>query len=440
MRVLTYGRGQVHIDGQPVYLDNLEPMKVFPAYMYRRLVEHLEKSGEPFRDEAAQFLEAGELSTSFKLRDYQEAALTSWTLGGSRGVVVLPTGAGKTVLAVKAIEELKASTIILVPTIVLVEQWRSVLQQAFNTEIGALGGGNAEILPITVSTYDSASLRARKLGNLFQFIVFDEVHHLTAPSYRRIAQRYLTPYRLGLTATLPKEEAYLKVIAELVGKKNYQLGVDDLAGEHLADYTVKTVRLPLTGYEKEEYDKQFEIYRKFLRARDIKIRSPRDYMSLVKRTGRDPEARRAITARTQAMNIAYNSDSKIAYLKSLLKANPEEKAIIFTRQNKLVYRLSKELLIPAITHRTPREERAEILRMFHGGEYKRVLTSRVLDEGVDVPDASIAVIISGSGSNRQFIQRLGRILRPGPGKKAVLFELVSAGTAETYISDRRKRS
>ena len=140
------------------------------------------------------------------------------------------------------------------------------------------------------------------------------------------------------------------------------------------------------------------------------------------------------------MDIAYTSDSKIAYLKSLLRANPDEKAIIFTRQNKLVYRLSREMLIPAITHRTPREERSEILRMFHAGGYKQVLTSRVLDEGVDVPDASIAVIISGSGSNRQFVQRLGRILRPGPGKQAVLFELVSAGTAETYISARRKRS
>jgi superfamily II DNA or RNA helicase len=128
----------------------------------------------------------------------------------------------------------------------------------------------------------------------------------------------------------------------------------------------------------------------------------------------------------------------VAYLKSLLKANPDEKTLIFTSQNKLVYRLSKEMLIPAITHRTPQIEREEILRRFQTGEYKRVLTSRVLDEGVDVPDASIAVILSGSGSNRQFVQRLGRVLRPGPGKQAILFELVSAGTAETYISQRRK--
>ncbi len=439
MRVLTYKRGQVHVEGEPVYLSNLEPMNSFPGYMYGPVVNHLESTGEKYRDEAEDFLNPDNLSSTFKLRDYQETALSAWSKAGSRGVVVLPTGAGKTVLAVKAIEKLGASTLVLVPTIVLVEQWRSVLQQAFNSEIGALGGGNDDILPITVSTYDSASIRARRLGSLFKFIVFDEVHHLTGPTYRRIAQRYIAPYRLGLTATLPREEAYLEVIEELVGPKNYQLGVDDLAGKHLADYTVKTVKLPLTGYEKSEYDKQYEIYRGFLRKRGIKIRSPRDYMQLVKRTGRDPEARRAITARTQAMDIAYNSDSKVAYLKSLLKANPDEKALVFTSQNKLVYRLSKEMLIPAITHRTPREERGEILRMFHSGEYKRILTSRVLDEGVDVPDASIAVILSGSGSNRQFVQRLGRILRPGPGKQAILFELVSAGTAETFVSARRKR-
>ncbi len=439
MRVLTYGRGQIHIEGEPVYLSNLEPMNSYPGYMYRPVVSHLKKSGEKYEDQAAAFLKPDRISSSFKLREYQELALKTWTNGGSRGVVVLPTGAGKTILAVKAIEKLQCSTLVLVPTIVLVEQWRSVLGQAFDMEIGALGGGDNDIRPITVSTYDSASLRARSLGNLFEFIVFDEVHHLTGPTIRRIAERYIAPHRLGLTATLPREEAYLDVIHELVGPKNYQIGVDDLAGTHLADYTVKTVRLPLTGYEKAEYEKQYEIYRSFLRKRGIKIRSPRDYMSLVKRTGRDPEARRAITARTQAMDIAYNSDSKVAYLKSLLKANPDEKALIFTRQNKLVYRLSREMLIPAITHRTPREEREEILRRFHSGEYRRVLTSRVLDEGVDVPDASIAVILSGSGSNRQFVQRLGRILRPGPGKQAVLFELVSAETAETYISERRKR-
>ena len=243
-----------------------------------------------------------------------------------------------------------------------------------------------------------------------------------------------------MTATLPKAEAALMVLEELVGPKVYELGVTDLAGSHLADFTVKTMRLPLSASEQYEYNKQYDIYRDYLRKRNIQIRSPRDYLSFVKRSGRDPEARRALTARNQAMDIALNSSSKIAFLKNLLKSNPNEKTLIFTSHNKLVYTLSKDMLIPAITHQTPQEEREEILSRFHNGEYKRILTSRVLDEGVDVPDASMAVILSGSGSNRQFVQRLGRILRKSPGKEAMLFELVSAGTAEVYMSHRRKQS
>jgi len=439
MRELNYSRGQIVVDGEPVYLDQLEPMNSFPAYMYHQIIQHLEKSGEPYRDNAAQLLETPRLKTTFQLRDYQSSALKYWTQADCRGIVVLPTGSGKTVLAVKAIEEQQCSTLVVVPTLVLVDQWRQVLEQAFNIPIGALGGGKEEIEPLTVSTYDSARLRARKLGNLFDFIVFDEVHHLTAPSNRRIAERYLARKRMGLTATLQKAEAPLEILEELVGPKVFELGVTDLAGSHLADFTVKTIRLPLSAAEQFEYNRQYNIYRDYLKKRNLQIRSSRDYLNFVKRTGRDPEARRALTARNQAMDIALNSSSKIAYLKQLLKSNPGEKTLIFTSHNKLVYNLSKEMLIPAITHQTPQEEREDILGRFHSGDYKRILTSRVLDEGVDVPDASMAVILSGSGSNRQFVQRLGRILRKSPGKEAFLFELVSQGTAEVYMSYRRKR-
>jgi len=157
------------------------------------------------------------------------------------------------------------------------------------------------------------------------------------------------------------------------------------------------------------------------------------------RTGRDPEARRALLARNRAMDVAQNSTSKVDYLKELLLSSPDEKALIFTRHNKLVYRISGEMLIPAITHQTPKQERSEILEGFMSGRYMRIVTSRVLDEGVDVPDASLAVILSGSGSSRQFIQRLGRVLRKKGGKRARLVEFVSLGTAETRLSRRRKR-
>jgi superfamily II DNA or RNA helicase len=439
MHVLRYSRGQIIVEGEPLYLEHVDPMNNFPAYMYHQIIKHLEKSGIPYQDNAAQFLNPPRIESTYQLRDYQSNALKNWSKADFRGIVVLPTGAGKTVLAVKAIEELQCSTLIVVPTLVLVDQWRQVLEQAFNITIGSLGGGKEEIEPITVSTYDSARLRAWKLGNLFDFIVFDEVHHLTAPSNRRIAERYLARRRLGLTATLQKAEGPLEILGELLGSTVYELGVTDLAGSHLADFTVKTIRIPLNAAEQFEYNKQFDIYRGYLRSRNLQIRSSKDYLNFVKRSGRDSEARRALAARNRAMDIALNSSSKIAYLKQLLKSNPDEKALIFTSHNKLVYTLSKDLLIPAITHKTPQEEREDILGRFHSGDYKRIVTSRVLDEGVDVPDASMAIILSGSGSNRQYVQRLGRILRKSPGKEAVLFELVSQGTSEIYMSYRRRR-
>jgi superfamily II DNA or RNA helicase len=436
---VLFERGRVLLDGGGVMLDGLEASNEYPAYRYREIIASLRSTGTPFTDKALLKIPLKNIWSKVELRDYQRVALDAWSKNDARGIIVLPTGAGKTIIAVNAIATLAVSALVVVPTLVLVDQWRQVLEKSLNLHVGVVGGGRDDVRPVTVTTYDSASLRSRYLGNKFELIVFDEVHHLVAPSYRKIALRYLAPYRLGLTATLQSDEPILRLYEELVGGVVHKQGAESLAGTHLSDYTVKTVNLPLTADEKNEYDRLYEVYRSFLRRRGIKIRSSRDYLAFVKRSGRDPEARRALLARNRAMYLALNSITKIAYLKSLLKVNPEEKTLIFTSYNKLVYRLSRELLIPAITHQTTREEREQILRYFHEGVYKRIVTSRVLDEGVDVPDASLAIIISGSGSNRQFIQRLGRILRKRPGKEAVLFELVSAGTAEVRLSERRKR-
>ena len=226
----------------------------------------------------------------------------------------------------------------------------------------------------------------------------------------------------------------------LVGHVADERGVEELAGKHLSDYTVQTINVSLAPDEKLIYERQFAIYKGFLQKRGIRITSARDYLMFVKRGGRDPEARRALMARNAAMNIALNSRNKEEYLRNLLAANPNEKALIFTRHNKLVYRISRSLLIPAITHQTVKEEREERLNRFRRGVYRRIVTSQVLNEGIDVPDASLAVILSGTGRSREFIQRLGRVLRKKEGKRATLYELVSFGTAETRMSIRRKET
>src|SRR5512136_3470498 len=158
------------------------------------------------------------------------------------------------------------------------------------------------------------------------------------------------------------------------------------------------------------------------------------------RSGRDPGARRALIARNRARDIAYNSISKMEKLSEILKRHNDGRIFIFTEHNKLVYRISRQFLIPAITYRTTGKERGEILDRFRSGVYKAVVTSKVLDEGIDVPDSDVVIIISGTGSERAFVQWLGRILRKKKGKEAVLYELVSADTSEINTARRRARA
>jgi superfamily II DNA or RNA helicase len=149
-------------------------------------------------------------------------------------------------------------------------------------------------------------------------------------------------------------------------------------------------------------------------------------------------AREAMLARNKANEIALNSKAKIDELQKILQQNKKIKTIIFTQNNKMVYTLSNKFLIPNITYRTIKEERRDVLEGFKSGRYNVVVTSRVLDEGVDVPDAELGIIMSGTGSGRELIQRLGRILRPKQdGRKVRLVELVSKHTRETNTSAKR---
>ncbi|MCK4731527.1 MAG: hypothetical protein KAT65_03625, partial [Methanophagales archaeon] len=164
----------------------------------------------------------------------------------------------------------------------------------------------------------------------------------------------------------------------------------------------------------------------------------RDFRLFVMRSGRDASAREALLARNKARQIALNSQSKLNSLSEILDLHFGERMIIFTEHNSLVYAISKQFLIPAITHTTQKDERADILQKFRAGKYKLIVTSKVLEEGIDVPEASVGIILSGSGSKREYKQRLGRILRKKEGKLAVLYELVSKKTTEVGISRRRK--
>jgi len=266
------------------------------------------------------------------------------------------------------------------------------------------------------------------------------VHHLPSPGYANIAEMFIAPYRLGLTATYEREDGLHKALERLVGGKVYEIGVDTLKGTHLAEYTTRKIVTDLTDDERKEYEKYHGVFADFLKAKHVVLRSPRDFQRFVMRTGRDPRAREALLARNRARRIALNSQSKLQILSEILATHFGERLIIFTEHNSLVYAISKEFLIPAITHTTQKDERAEILDNFRTGKYKTIVTSKVLEEGIDVPEASVGVILSGSGSKREYKQRLGRILRKKEGKLAILYEIVSKGTTEIGISRRRKHA
>jgi superfamily II DNA or RNA helicase len=409
------------------------------AIYYREILAYLDRSRMVYRDEAANPLPVSALSCKVELRPYQKAALDAWFDAGRRGVIVLPTAAGKTFIALKAIERLNVATLVVVPTLDLLDQWKQILRSQFELEVGAYGGGDDTLRPLTVSTYDSAYIRAGQLGNKFMLIIFDEVHHLPAPSYSQIGEMYIAPFRMGLTATYEREDGGHNELPHLVGGRVYQLGVDALAGSHLSPYTHEKIFVDLTRDEQKLYQREYDVFANYLKRKRIVLRSPWDFQRFIMRTGVDPEAREALLARNKALKTALNSEAKIKALREFLRIYGKEKILIFTRFNQLVYRISRRFLIPAVTYQTPREERKEILEKFKAGEYRAVVTSQVLDEGVDVPDASVGFILGGTGSSREYIQRLGRILRKRHGKQAKLIEIVTRETVETRISQRRHR-
>jgi superfamily II DNA or RNA helicase len=244
---------------------------------------------------------------------------------------------------------------------------------------------------------------------------------------------------MGLTATFEREDGLHAELNRLVGGKVFEKRVKELTGTHLSPFRLEKIAVELTEDEKAEYEINQKIFSDYLARINLVIRGPADFQKLVMRSGRDPGARRALLARNRARDIAYNSISKMKKLSEILKRHNDGRIFIFTEHNKLVYRISRQFLIPAITYRTTGKERSETLDRFGSGVYKAVVTSKVLDEGIDVPDADVGIILSGTGSERAFIQRLGRILRKKEGKQAVLYEIVSAETSEVNTARRRKR-
>ncbi len=441
---IVYDGGRIIIRGvdvKPPYTswDAVLRAYVCEAIHYRRIKEHLAAMGYNVSERVADPFVFRPFEPRFVLREYQLDAYNAWVASQRRGIVVLPTGAGKTAVAIYAISKTNVPTLVVVPTIDLLNQWGEQLK-AQGAQVGYLGGGMNSVGGLTVSTYDSAAIHAGELGNRFGLLVFDEVHHLPAQAYSRIARLSIAEHRLGLTATYEREDGLHSVLPFLVGPVVYSSTHAELSGKYLSEYNTEVVRVSLSGEEKAMYDELMAKYRSVLRRHNIRIRGPGDFQKLIFLSGSNKEIRDALLSRNEALKIAFNSSGKIKVLRGLLDRFRGERIIVFTQHNDLVDRISREFLVPSITHETPKDEREEVLKRFKAGLYTVVVTSKVLDEGVDVPEASVGIILSGTGSRREYVQRLGRILRKRDGKVATLVEVVSGGTVEVNTSYRRKRA
>lgn len=410
-----------------------------PALAYADVVRALHKDGIVYEDRARAYEELPHGARIHRTpRPYQQEAVDAWKRARGRGVVVLPTGAGKTHVATMAIDDKRRSALIVAPTLDLVRQWYDLLRTTFAMPVGIVGGGSHDVRPLTVTTYDSAYLHMEHLGARFGLIVFDECHHLPGATYALSARLCLAPFRLGLTATPERDDGRDAEMSALVGPILYRREVTELAGEFLAEYDTEQIVVDLAPDERAEYEAERAIYRGFVSRMGIRMSSPSGWGEFIMLSSRSSEGRRAMQAYRRQRELAFTAPAKLEYVEHLLHLHRRDRAILFTQDNATAYAVSRRFLIPTITHQTKIKERSEILSGLADGTYGAVVTSKVLNEGVDVPDANVAIVLSGSGSVREHVQRLGRVLRKREGKRAILYELVTAATTETLTSERRR--
>lgn len=354
---------------------------------------------------------------SFRLRDYQQEAAEAFRDSGGKGgsgVLVLPCGAGKTVIGMAAMRELQCETLILTSNTTSVRQWIAELQEKTSlqtSDIGEYTGQRKEVRPVTVATYQILTHRQSKEDELHHMklfnerswglIIYDEVHLLPAPVFRATADIQATR-RLGLTATLVREDGREHDVFSLIGPKRYELPWKTLEEKGwIASVDCVEVRVPMNDNLKEQ----------------CRYAGTRDQFRL-----------------------ASENPVKMNVVKRLLERHSGAQTLIIGQYLDQLEAISGELGIPLISGQMPQHQRNELYADFKRGELRILAVSKVANFAVDLPDASVAIEISGSfGSRQEEAQRLGRILRPKAGdNKAFFYALVSQDSREEVFALRRQ--
>ncbi|WP_309111782.1 DNA repair helicase XPB [Saccharothrix sp.] len=348
----------------------------------------------------------------WKLRDYQRLAAQAFWAGGS-GVVVLPCGAGKTLVGAAAMAEAQATTLILVTNTVAGRQWKRELvarTSLTEDEIGEYSGERKEIRPVTIATYQVITRKSKgeyKHLELFDsrdwgLIVYDEVHLLPAPVFRMTADLQ-SRRRLGLTATLVREDGQEGDVFSLIGPKRYDVPWRDIESQGwIAPAECTEVRVTLTDNERLEY---------------------------------------ATAEAEERYKLCSTARTKLPVVRAILDRHPEEPTLVIGAYLDQLETLGEELDAPVIQGSTKNKEREALFDAFRRGELRTLVVSKVANFSIDLPEASVAVQVSGTfGSRQEEAQRLGRLLRPkGDGRQAHFYSVVSRDTLDTDYAAHRQR-
>jgi superfamily II DNA or RNA helicase len=370
------------------------------------------------------------------LRPEQQAAVIAWNKT-RRGCVVMPTGTGKTEVALALMAQESVSTLVVAPVRDLMYQWHRRIEQSLGYDAGIIGDSLFRVKPVSVTTYESACIHMERLGDQFGFIVFDECHHLPGAVRRDAARMSVATRRLGLTATPHRADGRHVDLGMLIGPIAYELPLSAVRGQTLADYEIIRIPIHLTPTEQARYDRLSRTVRDYMLERRKEQPGFR-WEDLCADSGRTPESRAALRAYLAKKAIEERAEEKLRVIEDLFRLHASEPCLIFAGSNAMARDVSVRFLIPCLLNHCRKKERSEILRGLENGDYRALVANQVLDEGVDLPAVKVAIVIGGSSSTRQAQQRLGRVLRRSGGLRAVLYEVVCVDTTEEARSRRRR--
>ena len=379
----------------------------FPVFVRDRVVKVLKELGYVVELSEPAYPRV-EYRGGFSLFPFQREAVDNWASHGMRGTVIIPTGGGKTFVGLEAMRRAGTSALVLVVTKELAAQWVERIRKYLGVSPGVLGGGSREVRDVTVAIYNSAVKYIDELVGRFGLVVFDEAHHVPAETFKEVALSLDSPFRLALSATPEREDKNEHLIYEAVGPPVYRASYRSMVEAGLV--------VPVEHYR---------VYVRMSREEERSYASlPSDNAIVLRNAAAKAGAKIPVAVRIVAREVALGS-----------------KVLVFTQfidQAEELYRRLREAGVAAELITSEEGNREAAFRRFSAGVSKVVVTTTVLDEGVDVPDAEVAVVVSGTGSRRQMIQRVGRVVRATSGKRAArVYELVARGTIEEALSEAR---